>query len=94
MLIDRVIKAIGSWTSLILMGAAAVAWASWNRYKSHSQDGLDLAISIWTMLMDAVVIISMNHSAAQSELTTKKIVAMLEAGVYTKPKKPDSGGGP
>lgn len=94
MLIVRVIKALGSWTSLALMGLAAVVWAAWNRYRQHSQDGLDLAISIWTMLMDAVVIISMNHSAAESELTTRKIVALLEAGVYTKPKKPDAGGGP
>lgn len=94
MLIDRVIKAIGSWTSLVIMGVAAVGWASWNYYKSKPQDGLDLFISIWTMIMDAVVIISMNASAKQSDLTTKKIVAMLESGVYTKPKKPDSGGGP
>lgn len=60
-LIDRAMRLLGSWPSLLFMGFGSIGWFLVDLHSRHSTDTLDMVISIWTMLMDVMVIISMNY---------------------------------
>lgn len=78
-MISNIMKIVGSWVSLILMAVLAVGWATYNRVRNKPSDTIDIVISIWTMLLDVLVIIAANRANHVTDMKLDQIVKKLEA---------------
>jgi len=69
---------LGSWYSLVAMGAFTIAWALYDTFKGKPTDTLDIVISIWTMLLDVLVIIGANYTKQKDRQTLDKIYKAIK----------------
>lgn len=68
----------GSWTAMFVMGAASLAWFGWDKHRHISTEGMDLFISIFTMLLDVLVIIGANYTRRQDRKMLKDEYKLLQ----------------
>jgi len=69
---------MGSWPSMIIMGVLSIAWFGWDKHRHIPTEGLDLFISVWTMLLDVLVIISANYTRRQDRKMLKEEYQLLK----------------
>jgi TRAP-type mannitol/chloroaromatic compound transport system permease small subunit len=77
-MIERMLNILGSWTSFILMGTVTVGVAWWDFSTHASETSLDLSISIWTMLLDVIVIIGANYTRQRDRKLMEEIHRLLK----------------
>ena len=84
--VERIMSALGSWTSLVVMAVVSVGWYSWDIHYGTPEGPLDLGVSIWTMLLDVLVIIGANYTRQHDRKLLQDIRA--ELGALHRDKRP------
>lgn len=79
-LVEVLMDWLGSWPALIAMGALSAGWATYDFNSGHSQEPLDIVISIWTMLLDVLVIIGANYTRQRDRQLLTEIRDRLNGG--------------
>lgn len=76
--IEKIMDALGSWLSMAIMAIVSLVWFGWDKHRHIGTDKLDLAISVWTMLLDVLVIIGANYTRRSDRKLLKSIHAMVK----------------
>jgi hypothetical protein len=76
--IEYTLQAFGSWYALGAMAFFSIAWAYYDTVNNHSDSTLDIGISIWTMLLDVLVIIGANYTRAKDRKVLAEIAESLQ----------------
>lgn len=71
--IEYIMELFGSWPALVTMGSVSIIWFGWDHFRHVSTDNLDLSISVWTMLLDVLVIIGANYTRQKDHKLLKDI---------------------
>ncbi len=84
--IERLLNAVGSVWSVLIVGIWSLAWWGWLRHKHLAEDNLNTAISIWTMLVDVMTVMAANfqrrmvvHVLTRLEKQNEHILEILKS---------------
>lgn len=76
--VESLLQALGSWYSLGAMAIFTVAWASYDITNNKPSDILDIIISIWTMVLDVLVIIGANYTRVKDRKALQEIYKAIK----------------
>lgn len=76
--IESLLQWLGSWYAMGTMAVFSVTWAYYDISSSRPDNTLDIVISIWTMLLDVLVIAGANYTRMKDRKTLTEITRALD----------------